>query len=263
MTIPSSVLASCASILRWRSNARRLPRAVLFDPCAGRGEAILGLRWRWAASLSTSPYSFRIRANEIDVERAAALAGALAPGDHTTVGDAFHLSWTGSGASVLWLDPPYGHAVDDKRLEVKFLKRFTPALRPSTGVLLFLVPYQVLAAAAPYLSRHYLLPRAWRMPDPYFDELGQVLLAVRRAPAVLAANRTETTIRCWGDDPQMLDPLPVTVPDPIALDTPDDDLTLRLESFEPGTHPRRPPPWHPSHPPSYRIFESRPRTPAR
>ena len=151
--------------MRWRSDARKRPRAVLLDPCAGGGEAIVALRRHWADAAGSGLYSFRIEANEMEAERAAALKQALAPFDRATAGDAFHLSWTGSGASVLWLNPPYDHDPDEKRLEVKFLKRFTPALRPSIGVLMFLVPYHVLAVAAPYLSRHYLLPRAWRLPD--------------------------------------------------------------------------------------------------
>ncbi len=218
--------------MRWRSDARQLPSAVLLDPCAGRGEAILGLRQHWAESLSSSPFSFRIQANEMEAERAAALTAALAPCDRATAGDAFNLSWTGSGASVLWLNPPYDHDADEKRLEVKFLKRFTPALRPSIGVLMFLVPYHVLAVAAPYLSRHYMLPRAWRLPDPHFDAFSQVLLIARRAPAVLAANPAEATIRRWGEDPRTLDPLPEVAADPLAVGPPDDDLTLRLERFD-------------------------------
>ena len=220
--------------MRWRRDARQRPRAVLLDPCAGRGEAILGLRHQWGESLGSGPYAFRIQANEMEADRAVALAAALELCDHATAGDAFRLSWTGTGASVLWLNPPYDHDPDAKRLELKFLKRFTPALRPSIGVLMFLVPYRVLAVAASYLSRHYLLPRAWRLPDPHFDHFGQVLLVARRAPAVLAPNPTEATIRCWGEDPQSLDPLPGVVADPLLVGPPDDDLTLRLERFDLG-----------------------------
>lgn len=168
----------------------------------------------------------------MEAERAAALAEALEPCDHATAGDAFHLSWTGSGASVLWLNPPYDSDPDEKRLELKFLKRFTPALRPSIGVLMFLVPYHVLGVAAAYLSRHYLLPRAWRLPDPHFADFGQVLLVARRAPATLAPNPTEATLRRWGADPKLLDPLPETVADPLTLDPPDEDLTLHLEGYD-------------------------------
>ena len=232
---PSALLASCASTLRWRSDARRPIRAVLLDPCAGRGEAILGLRRHWVEASGSNEFSFRILANEMEGDRASALGEALSPCDRAIAGDAFHLSWTGNGASVLWLNPPYDHDLDEKRLECKFLKRFTPALRPSIGILMLLVPYHVLTVAAPYLSRHYLLPRAWRLPAPYFDEFSQVLLVARRAPAVLAPNSTESTIRCWGEDPRTLDPLPEAATDPLAVDTPDDDLTLRLEPFDLAT----------------------------
>ncbi len=54
----------------------------------------------------------------------------------------------------------------------------------------------------------------------------------RRAPAVLAPNPTEATIRRWGEDPEALDPLPASVADPLAIDSPDDDLMLRLEGFD-------------------------------
>ena len=218
--------------MQWRRDASRRPRAVLLDPCAGDGEAILELRRRWAESLSSGPYSFRIQANEMEAERAAALEAALETCDQALAGDAFHLSWAGGGASVLWLNPPYDTDPDEKRLELKFLKRFTPALRPSIGVLMFLVPYRVLEVAAAYISRHYLLPRAWRLPDPHFGDFGQVLLVARRAPATLAPNPTEATLRRWGAEPQALDPLPEVVDDPLVIDPPDDDLTLRLESFD-------------------------------
>ncbi|MCP4988057.1 MAG: hypothetical protein GY928_18995, partial [Colwellia sp.] len=79
---------------------------------------------------------------------------------------------------------------------------------------------------------HYMLPRAWRLPDPYFDDFSQVLLVARRAPAVLAANPVEAKIRRWGEDPRTLDPLPKVVTDPLAAGPPDDDLTLRLERFD-------------------------------
>ena len=207
---------------------------MLLDPCAGQGEAILELRRLWAKSLNCGPYSFSVQANEMEAERAATLAEALDACDHAVAGDAFRLSWTGSGASVLWLNPPYDADPDEKRLELKFLKRFTLALRPSIGVLMFLVPYHVLDIAAAYISRHYLLPRAWRLPDPHFAEFGQVLLVARRAPATLAPNPTEATLRCWASDPQSLDPLPATVDDPLELEPADDDLTLRLEAFDVG-----------------------------
>ncbi len=207
---------------------------MVLDPCAGRGEAVLELRRRWAQSIGTGAYSFRVRANEMEAERAAALAEGLAACDQATAGDAFNLTWTGTGASVLWLNPPYDHDPDEKRLELKFLKRFTPALRPACGVLMLLVPYHVLDVAAPYLSRHFLVPRAWRLPDPWFENFRQVLLLARRSPAPMAANPAEETIRRWGRDPQALDPLPEVASDPLLLEPPDDDLTLCLEGFDVG-----------------------------
>ncbi|MCP4118662.1 MAG: hypothetical protein GY737_25365, partial [Desulfobacteraceae bacterium] len=75
--------------MRWRSD-RRFPHAILLDPCAGDGEAILELRRHWAASLPSDACAFRIQANEMDADRAAALTKALAPTDGATAGDAFH-----------------------------------------------------------------------------------------------------------------------------------------------------------------------------
>ncbi len=239
---PKDLLSSFASILRWR-NGRRFPHAILLDPCAGDGEAILELRRHWAAALpsamgrlpaSGGPCAFRVQANEMEAERAAALKKALQPTDGATAGDAFHLSWTGA-ASVLWLNPPYDHDPDERRLELKFLKRFTPALRPATGVLFFLVPAHVLDVAASYLSRHYMTPRVWRLPDPHFDAFGQVLVVARRAPATMAANPSEQTYRRWAADPHAMDPLPEVVDDPLVVDVPDDDFKLHLQRFDLGT----------------------------
>ncbi|MCP4055243.1 MAG: DEAD/DEAH box helicase, partial [Mesoflavibacter sp.] len=114
------------------------------------------------------------------------------------------------------------------------LKRFTSALRPATGILFFLVPYRVLDVAACYLSRHYMTPRAWRLPDPHFDVFGQVLVVARRAPATMAANPSEQTYRRWAADPHAMDPLPEVVDDPLVIDVPDDDFKLRLQRFDLG-----------------------------
>lgn len=157
--------------------------AAILDPCAGEGEAIFALRQLWTdqvlvAEEETFPTEIQAVACEMEAGRAEALR-RLASAQHTTLyhADAFTLEMTcqpSEGAAALFLNPPYDHDRQYGRLEHRFLQRFTKALIPGHGALLFLLPQHALAASADLLARHYREIRAWRFPDPYFAAFSQV-----------------------------------------------------------------------------------------
>ncbi len=233
--MPEALIPSCASILRWHSDhPYGALTGALFDPCAGDGSAITDLRQLWTSQTRNTRFHLNLHAAEMETLRAKALTAALAhPRDHAICSDAFRLTWTGH-ATLLWLNPPYDHDPDDGRLELKFLKRFTPALAPAEGFLYFIVPQSILTDCADYLSRHYTHHRAWRFPAEHYDAYQQVVFVAKRAPRALAPNTARDTIAAWADFDH-LDPLPEVCSHPFTLSgmgefTP--EFSLRKKTFD-------------------------------
>ncbi|MFW6012218.1 MAG: DUF6094 domain-containing protein [bacterium] len=248
---PESILPRIASLITWPRGSHR---AVLLDPCAGDGHAILTLRRLWGASEHAYLTGPSIVACEAEAERAKVLRGALHPHrDQTFSGDAFSLLPTvdpssSGGAAVLYLNPPYDHDPEYQRLEHRFLTRFTEHLAAGAGYLLFLVPYRALSASAAFLGAHYAELRSWRLPDPEFQAFGQVLVLGRRRPEPIErADTTEALVRRWARDPSSLPVLPERAPDPVEVSTEhwfrleyrmlEADLETALGAFEPWPGP--------------------------
>lgn len=224
----------------------------VLDPCAGDGDAVLGLRHNWDTS-GTMRHKVRIHACELEGERARALKDRWHTDRPLSAlhADAFHLRWEdpadrGRGVDVLFLNPPYDHEPDFGRLELKFLDRSTPALVPGHGVLMFLVPFYVLGHCAEFLARHYLDHRAWRLPDEEFKHFKQALLVARRAPMPISFHGPALErLQAWADDAANLPVLPQVCDDPLAVKKPDNartsfelqrvplDITAALERFKP------------------------------
>lgn len=228
-------------------------RAVLLDPCAGDGTAIRTLRDLWAErSGLQSPQKDYYRwpwvtACELEEERAMQLRwGKTTTGcDVTFHADCFRLypDSRSSGATVLYLNPPYDTDPEFGRLEQRFLARFTDHLAPGHGALLFLVPGPALEASAEFLARHYLDLRAWRLPDPDYEAYRQVLVVGRRAAAPLAGTGVTSRIRGWASAPEVLPILPEVCPEPLVLDLSESfslsyqvqpiDIAAALATFDP------------------------------
>lgn len=106
-------------------------------------------------------------------------------------GDALCVTWeqtegygkTPPGAGLLFLNPPYDFERECKRLEEKFLRRYTSALCMG-GVLVFLVPFYSLAASADTLAQHFTDLRCYKFPDPDYSVFKQVVLFGTRRPAL-------------------------------------------------------------------------------
>jgi hypothetical protein len=244
---PRELLPSCASIFRWRERQKTYRPLSLLDPCAGDGEAIATLRDEWCQISGLGASRLQITGNELEGERARALRDRLGVSDTALEGDAFHLHW-GEGsarATLLFLNPPYDADPHERRLEQKFLRRFTGAIHRGEGYLLYLVPAPTLGVSAGFLARNFLDLKVWRFPDPHFEHFRQVLVAGRRSPAPLDQSGIESTLAAWGADPGSLPVLPDLCPDPYEVELREEtsyplylshkriDLRQALERFRP------------------------------
>jgi hypothetical protein len=133
---------------------------------------------------------------------------------HAHHGDAFRFSiggtdQPGEGSSLLFLNPPYDVDRLHRRLEQRFLERWTSCLAPEAGLLVFVVPHYSLAASASFLARHYENLGAWRYPDAEFEAFRQcVLLAKRRAVPVAENEPVRRQVERWAGDASLMPELP-------------------------------------------------------
>jgi uncharacterized methyltransferase DUF6094 len=249
---PERLLPSFASLLSWPEPSGP---TFLLDPCAGDGAAIRTLRQLWMgqshrSSAGNGGYTrMSIHACELEAGRAATLKASLdSLGDVAYHGDAFRLCPTDPAAcraTVLYLNPPYDHDPDFRRLENRFLCRFAQHLHPGAGILFYLVPHHALEPSAEFLARHFLDIRAFRLPEPEFSAFRQVLLVARRARRPLASPAFAPTILRWAQDADSLPILPERCPEPYVVAHDDEapfalayelapyDLAAALESFAP------------------------------
>ncbi len=202
------------------------PTYALLDPAAGDGAALVAC----AQTLFGDPLptigrgpQIPLYGVELEADRALALAGrvrAATPGYGRGVAlhsDAFQVTWAigpgAEGAQLLWLNPPYDQDAIHERLEQAFLLRWTAALTPGTGLLVFIVPGYALTTSAATLAAEYDDLRCYRFPDPEFSAFRQVVLLGRRrvAPLTLpgATDRLSAQIRAWAANPTILPVLPL------------------------------------------------------
>ena len=235
---PEHLLDPIASILDFSIDVS-VP--VLFDPVAGDGAAITGLRDRWLPNA-------QIVAAELEAQRAAALKRRLAHYPHQALhADALTLApnrHTSPRATVLYLNPPYDTDPQHRRLEQRFLANFTPFLCPGAGHLLFVIPHRALAASAEYLATHYQDLEGFRFPDEDFEAFGQIVVHGRRAEAPLTDAPMRGTLLRWADHPNLLDTLSPRGPSftvssdhlyQLALHARPLDVGRAVESFQPWT----------------------------
>ena len=184
---PPSVVERVAALIRPAHPTTR--QAVrLLDPCCGTGAALRQV----ADAVGGETYGIEIARDRYD-EAEAVL-------DHAISASAFAVRLAHDAFSCLWLNPPYDHDDESKRLEHAFLAGVTRALCPG-GLLVFIVPQRRLAVSARYLAGHYTRLACYRFPDPEFADFRQVvLLAVKRDGAVGEA-QWRTRIEAWAAEP--------------------------------------------------------------
>lgn len=207
---PATLLSRLASLVSFEPQDEA---HLLVDPVAGDGAAIAALRRLW---FERPDEDAAIYAVELEEQRAKGLRSRLSPlqgGSHRDVSlhcDAFHVDITPrEGASLLYLNPPYDTDKVHGRLEQRFLERWTAALLPGEGLLMFLVPFYALEASAGFLARHYQEIRAFRFPAPSFEAFRQCVLIARRRCAPVPDNPLDQKrIERWAADAGAMPELP-------------------------------------------------------
>ena len=147
--------------LRRLQRLLRVPdHAVLFDPCAGDGVAL--------AAVGT-PQCRRVGI-ELNSERAKEARAALTYVVHA---DALQCRFVGS-CDLLFLNSPFERG----RLELQFLKTFTPALHPR-GVLVHILSEPYLKDHWPFLTRTFEDLRVYRFPEAEYQAFQQLVVIAR------------------------------------------------------------------------------------
>lgn len=166
-----------------------VPPVAVLDPCAGEGDALLALK-----------RGLKAQALGIELSRERAKK-AVRKGLAVYQGDAF--GFEGEGFGLLWLNPPYDHG-EGERLELTFLRHWTPALKPG-GVLVYIIPEGILDQVAPFVTSHFRVEGVYRFPEPEYQDFRQVVvLGVREEVPLLPS-----TLRVEGSLPA---PLKLRVP---------------------------------------------------
>lgn len=186
---------------------------ALLDPCAGDGAAICAI----GQAISPGRTATEVYAIEMEQNRGEALEsnhrGTFGYGRGKPVtGDAFQVRWTKrkdgegyQGVSFLFLNPPYDQDKVYKRLEERFLRRFTDALC-ADGILCFLIPSTALEASAETLAANYSDLGCFRFPDEDYPIYKQVVVYGRKRNNALGLRdeETEQKVRAWAADPMSL-----------------------------------------------------------
>ncbi|HMA36872.1 MAG TPA: DUF6094 domain-containing protein, partial [Chloroflexia bacterium] len=199
---------------------------AILDPSAGDGAALLA----FAHALFGAQFpaydkgpTLKLYGCELEEVRAGGLRAALQDAKlqsgcgEARHADAFQLTLKTSprarGLSFLWANPPYDRDPDPVygRLEQAFLTRFTPALTPGSGILIFLVPGHVLKNCAAYLAAEYDEIVAYRFPDGFYEDFKQVVVVARRRETPLpfgGGAAAVARLNAWAAAPATLPALP-------------------------------------------------------
>ena len=151
--------------IRYSRNRDQIVR--LLDPCCGPGDALRQLADSISRSMTVETYGV-----ELQTERAEQAAAQL---DHALASDLFRCSIANRTFNLIWLNPPYDHDREDKRVEHAFLTHCTRYLEPS-GVLVYIIPRAQIATSARFLTTNYARVRAWAFPEPEIEQFNQVVV---------------------------------------------------------------------------------------
>ncbi|TCJ15213.1 SAM-dependent methyltransferase [Parasulfuritortus cantonensis] len=198
-------------------------RVRIADPCCGEGVALAEVKH----ALTEAGAAVEALGIEFDVERAWHAKQLLDTVLHADMNDA----WVSSRmASLLFLNPPYGHTVADtgqtgdgkhsERLELIFLRKTAGWLQVG-GVLVFIVPHYVMSEEmANYLCRHFSNLTAWSAPERQFKQM--VVFGIKRRPAAPSRGQVEALMAVKDTLPPELPEAwphaPLLVPEAVAGD---------------------------------------------
>ncbi len=151
--------------IRYSRNRDQIVR--LLDPCCGPGDALRQLADSLSRSMTVETYGV-----ELQTERAQQAAEQL---DHVLASDLFRCSIANRTFNLIWLNPPYDHDREDKRVEHAFLTHCSRYLEPD-GVLVYIIPRAQIATSARFLTTNYARVRAWAFPQPEIEQFNQVVV---------------------------------------------------------------------------------------
>ena len=166
----------------------------ILDPCCGPGDACE----RLAANLSVQTNAdIRTFGVELEQGRAQQARGQM---DFALSSDLFQTMIANNTFHILFLNPPYDHDQEDKRVEHAFLSHCTRYLAEK-GLLILIVPRHRLAVSARYLASHYRKLRCWRFPDPEYEDFDQIVLMGNRTERAAHNGYLEKMVLKWARCP--------------------------------------------------------------
>ena len=145
----------------------------LLDPCCGPGDPLSQLAGSISRHVAVETYGV-----ELHTEQAQEAAERL---DHALSSDLFRCSIANRAFNLLWLNPPYDHDREDKRVEHAFLTHCSRYLEPD-GVLVYIIPRSQIATSARFLTTNYRRVRVWAFPEPEREAFDQVVVLGVRKP---------------------------------------------------------------------------------
>ena len=194
---PVEIVRQIAAVVRPALDTKERPSYMgpdphcVLDPCCGEGEALNTLIHEWFPrqgwNRSYRDKHFSAYACELEKGRYEKAKSLLWYDQKTVHGDAFGIiAETGQvnyrGATVLYLNPPYAPDKEYKRLEERWLRRFTNLLA-TDGALIFFVPGYALVDSAETLATWYTDVAVLRLDDAAYSTFKQVVLIARKLGA--------------------------------------------------------------------------------
>lgn len=149
------------------------------DPCAGEGEAVYGCidavfgGKRQSEAVKVSLIAIELEFNRYDKIGAARWQHGLSAAE-IKLGDGLCCEAKGSGASLLWLNPPYDF-FRGQRFESRFLDTWTPHIATG-GQLILIVPEHALPYLTATLTTWFDDLEVLRYPEPTYSEFKQVVV---------------------------------------------------------------------------------------
>jgi len=198
-------------ILRHFAPVTEFGTYTVIDPCAGEGEAAAAFTLHCFGKPAAAGVTVRLHMMEMEQERAGrceyAKRNAVTDSyrSHALQGDGLAASFSGDGASALWLNPPYD-TTRGERFELRFQRHWQRALAPG-GQLVLIVPEYTLEALRSELTQHFDDIAVLRYPEPLYSVYKQVVvLATKRT--LLGAVAALPAVLPLDAEPQQLRTLP-------------------------------------------------------
>lgn len=174
----------------------------ILDPCCGTGEALLSLahtlngKRSIRRNLPVETYGIEVQAQRAEQARQNL--------DHLLEADFFRTSIGNNQFSLLLLNPPYdteAYSPDGRRrTELAYLQRCTPYLA-AAGLLIFIIPQNVLGKVNQYLSGYYRQIQCLPFPEEERERFNQVVVLAEKKPSPFPDAASERMISQWADVP--------------------------------------------------------------